>query len=267
MLQKYTLDKRVKIIQQENKGLSGARNTGIYHAIGKWIMFLDSDDTLTNIAVESLMKIAIEKDADIVEGNYEEVYTDGTRKSGCKRHSGYAQKVEKKNILSSLRGFPWGKVYKKSLFEHTHFPDNYWFEDTMMHMVIYPMAYICYTTDAIVYEYFINPSGITGSSKGKAKAIDSFYVTKRLLEDRRKLGVNFTVEDYRFFLGQVRMNWNRTRLLSERVRRAIFVETCALNRIYFGEWTNVEFDGIYSRIKESLDDKNYRIYVSVMKTK
>lgn len=82
------------------------RNTGKYYAIGKWIIFLDLDDTLTNIDVESLMKIDVEKDADIVEVNYEEVYTDGTRKSGCKRHGGYAQKVEKKDILSSLRGFP-----------------------------------------------------------------------------------------------------------------------------------------------------------------
>lgn len=39
-------DERIKVINQENKGLSGARNTGIEQAQGKYIMFVDADDWL-----------------------------------------------------------------------------------------------------------------------------------------------------------------------------------------------------------------------------
>ena len=40
----FLSDKRVKYIEQENKGLSGARNTGLKRALGKYIVFVDSDD-------------------------------------------------------------------------------------------------------------------------------------------------------------------------------------------------------------------------------
>ena len=44
------MDKRIRIITKENGGLSSARNAGLDAARGKWIMFLDSDDFLTEDA-------------------------------------------------------------------------------------------------------------------------------------------------------------------------------------------------------------------------
>jgi glycosyltransferase involved in cell wall biosynthesis len=44
IIEQYTGDSRVKIINQKNAGISSARNTGIQHAKGDYIAFLDSDD-------------------------------------------------------------------------------------------------------------------------------------------------------------------------------------------------------------------------------
>jgi len=59
-------DPRILVIHQENKGVSGARNTGLQHATGKYITFVDSDDVLYPNAVEILLQDAQEYDADVV---------------------------------------------------------------------------------------------------------------------------------------------------------------------------------------------------------
>lgn len=59
-------DERIIVIHQQNRGVSGARNTGIRHATGEYIMFVDSDDELYLDAVEKLLHDANQYRADIV---------------------------------------------------------------------------------------------------------------------------------------------------------------------------------------------------------
>ena len=49
-------DERIKVINQENKGLSGARNSGIEQAQGKYIMFVDADDWLEPNSFDEIYK-------------------------------------------------------------------------------------------------------------------------------------------------------------------------------------------------------------------
>lgn len=66
ILEGYALtDSRFKIISQENKGLSGARNTGIQHVKGKYVLFVDSDDWLEENALEELYNHVEGFDSDI----------------------------------------------------------------------------------------------------------------------------------------------------------------------------------------------------------
>ena len=56
----------IKIITQENKGLSEARNEGVKHATGKYTLFVDADDFINNNAVELLYNHAERLNADVV---------------------------------------------------------------------------------------------------------------------------------------------------------------------------------------------------------
>ena len=51
-------DSRFHILSQPNSGLSAARNTGLKHANGKYIFFLDSDDFLSPNALNDLYQVA-----------------------------------------------------------------------------------------------------------------------------------------------------------------------------------------------------------------
>ena len=64
-------DERIKICKNEkNIGLSATREVGMKYTSGEWIMFLDSDDTFTELAVEKMVCFAKESKADIVLSSY-----------------------------------------------------------------------------------------------------------------------------------------------------------------------------------------------------
>jgi len=60
-------DKRIRYIKhKENKGPGGARNTGVKHAIGEYIWFIDSDDYISSESINILYNTAREKKLDIL---------------------------------------------------------------------------------------------------------------------------------------------------------------------------------------------------------
>ena len=63
-------DARVRVISQENMGLSGARNTGMRHITGEYTMFLDSDDWLALDCCQRAYAAARQHEADVVIWNY-----------------------------------------------------------------------------------------------------------------------------------------------------------------------------------------------------
>ena len=59
-------DKRISVINQKNQGPSGARNTGIEKSSGKYIIFIDSDDTISKSTIKKMVDYSETKSSDLV---------------------------------------------------------------------------------------------------------------------------------------------------------------------------------------------------------
>ena len=136
ILQEYAKkDERIRVIDQPNQGLSGARNTGNQHAHGEWTMYVDSDDWLDTHCCETIIN-EVSSTTDLCFFNYTREF----KKSSVPQYIYQKERIEfkEKNIsqlyvrlitptgkelahpekLDSL-STAWGKLYKTSIIrEH-----------------------------------------------------------------------------------------------------------------------------------------------------
>ena len=227
-LRRYEGHPDIEIIDQENRGFSGARNAGLRHLRARYVTFLDSDDRLADGALHSLFQAAESNNSDIVQGGFRSFRPDGKTKGqwlpADSPHHG------------ELLGFPWGKLFRSELFASVAFPENYWYEDTLMPMIIFPLARVKTSIAATVYHYRLNPLGITSKAKKSRRVLDSLWVTRRLFADRELLGIRPTLSDYESFLLQVRNNHRRVfRNGGNRVAHALFTIHRYLRQRYFSD--------------------------------
>src|SRR5699024_1200447 len=66
----YKKDDRIVFLNQENKGVSSARNKGISKANGEYVFFIDADDRLEDNALNLLYKYSLINKSDIIMSNF-----------------------------------------------------------------------------------------------------------------------------------------------------------------------------------------------------
>lgn len=72
IIEKYkVLDPRIKLINQENQGVSMARNSGLQLATGEYVGFVDADDYVEKDMYEKLYNSAKQDDCDVIISNFE----------------------------------------------------------------------------------------------------------------------------------------------------------------------------------------------------
>lgn len=125
-------DPRIQVIHQANKGLSGARNTGIAVASGDYLAFLDSDDCYELDLFEHFMASYQEERPDLFIFNVKRI---GVKSQTVKESKEMLLTSSQAGIeamldYSGIDFYAWNKVYARQLFRDVRFPEGKLYEDT-----------------------------------------------------------------------------------------------------------------------------------------
>lgn len=118
------LDKRLEVYHQENQGVALTRNHLLEKVKGDWVLFVDADDWIEPDMVESLLKLAVENNAEIAECknviNDAECYKENPEITLLNREETILQFLRHTDFCGSL----WNKLIKTNLLFDEWFPDN-----------------------------------------------------------------------------------------------------------------------------------------------
>ena len=181
-------DARVKVVKQNNEGVSVARNTALAHASGDYLFFLDSDDLVPRHAFEVLHATLLSEDAGIVDGRVREFEQeadvrgrmDGPSSGRMKHLTGHAAtewSLYRRRVTASMSG----KLYRRELFEGITFPPGEIYEDLSTFYKVALRAEKYVLIGGVTYLYRQRAaSQIHVFNAGRLKVLD---VTRRIQEN------------------------------------------------------------------------------------
>lgn len=161
-------DERIKVVHQENKGLSAARNQGIRAASGEFYAFIDSDDRFDEAAFLNFYKERVQHpDMTMYVMNFDKVYG-GIRVP--KKRSKNKIITEPKELIELIFGssgvafYTWNKIYHHSLFLEVSFPEGKIFEDIVTTYKLAKISGKTIVTNTVGYHYIRRSNTIVNST-------------------------------------------------------------------------------------------------------
>ena len=179
----YLVDSRFRLINQDNQGLSAARNTGLRNLKeeSSFVAFVDSDDYLNPLFLEKLAE-QISEDVDIIEGSIQS-FKEGIYYNLLQIHQDklVLTTVEEKleQLWSQgLRGSVFPKLYRKSLLNDNFFPKGFIFEDLAVIPELVTLSKKWVKIQDVLYYYRIRENSITTKSFSE-KNLDIFKIIEK----------------------------------------------------------------------------------------
>ena len=169
---------KIRLIESEvNGGVSVARNTGLEHARGCYLMFFDPDDILPVTALSEMVNSAEEYSADIVKGNLM-LFNDAERRAAPDRVQ-RTELVSGGAVLTTLfehvrvRGHIGGKLFRRDKFATLRFTVGVRMaQDLLFFSEMFASADSLVLLASDVYLYRKHPHGSTGGKYERSSYID-----------------------------------------------------------------------------------------------
>ena len=190
-------DSRIKVLTQENCGVSVSRNHGIKLAIGEYIYFMDSDDILELTALEELYNISKNNtECDIVIFKLINFYDGTTEKFTSKYYEmKFLRKFKNKFFnykdlgakIFDVSVSPPGKFFKKDLIHDLTFPEGLIFEDNVFFTEAFLKSHKIYFYDKHLYNRRLRKNSLTQSPT--IKFADSIIIINKIIELTKEFGV------------------------------------------------------------------------------
>lgn len=222
-------DERIIVIHQKNGGVSKARNCGIENVKGKFITFVDADDTIDSDLLASMMSAMHREQADVVITGHRECYDDGNfKKCFCSEKESVKHGAE---ILSeffttnNISWTVWAKLYTRSIIGNVRFQVGKRIaEDMYFNYEILKKAKTIVECGSPKYNYIKQDESAMASSDC-SRFFDSFYLTKDVFDDaetnenHRTDKVFFYVRSELFFFRMIYVK-DRNKEATEDIRNA-----------------------------------------------
>lgn len=262
-------DERIIVCHEINKGVAAARNMALELSTGQYLTFVDGDDFIAPDYIECLYHILKLAAVDISLCGSRNIEEDNSDNLSVWK-TGEAEKIDASGILffqrkEALRALmyqipfdasPWGKMFKKELFDSIRFPEGCWYEDFAVMPRVFERAerFAFYPYDGYGYVQRKQSTTLEEFSDKKMQLIEVAEANERFISERypellpavysRVVRANLHIYSqiplnlqYRNYRKQVRKNVRRR-------RRRVLMDRCArkgtkaaLCLTYAGFWT------------------------------
>lgn len=179
ILKKYFSDlAEIQIVKSTNRGLAAARNLGVKHSKGDFILFLDGDDYYADN--DLFFKIA-----NLILITKSDWVSFGSSMVG---EQGEIRSIFSGTSLSTMYTAVWNKAYKKELISGLMFPEGKLFEDIDYSLQAWEKASHREHLDTIGHVYWQRSDSIVRKVGDFTKHVDAFEIIQDSIETLQKAG-------------------------------------------------------------------------------
>ena len=215
----------INLVQQQNSGVSAARNNGIKHAKGDWISLLDSDDEWTEKKLENQVNRLI-KNPDYHFCHTNEIWIrNGVRVNQKKRHQKYGGYIFDK-CLDICRISPSSTLFKKNILEHVGWFDTQLpvCEDYDLWLRITADYKILFVDEPLIIKYGGHTDQLSQSVEGielfRIKSLENLLANTELSPQKKNLAITMIIKKLNIYLNGLikRKKQTETEQVKEKIK-------------------------------------------------